>query len=252
MAPPGWAGGGSQGARYQTAPRYPPAAALSVARVLYWPLSLRLLSGQSRSPFGGVGVGERLGAWRFATKVHSLPTASRRFCVHKPCPPERHFSLQSLKHAPDSLSCPLRKKHKLGTMTTTPKHLYPFIQHSVNVYCEPDITSGCVPAVPDLTVMHTRMFLECCFSALVISGVPLISRREPLGQDEVQLLTNVAHTWPSTTCPCSLFHCSPPFLCSSRTPLVSASSTSRLHLPWSSLPDELSLVPYLRFQGHFP
>lgn len=96
-----------------------------------------------------------------------------------------------------------KKKHKLGTMTTTPKHLYPFIQHSVNVYCEPDITSGCVPAVPDVTVIHTRMFLECCFSALVISGVPLISRKEPLGQNEVQVLTNVAHTWPSTTCPCS-------------------------------------------------
>ena len=94
-------------------------------------------------------------------------------------------------------------------------------------------------------------FLNVAF-LLGLSGVPLISRREPLGQDEVQVLTNVAHTWPSTTCPCSLFHCSAPFLCSSRTPLVSASSTSRLHLPWSSLPDELSLVPYLRFQGHFP
>ena len=102
--------------------------------------------------------------------MHSLPTANRRFCVHKPCPPERQFSLQSLKHAPDSLSCPVRKKHKLGTMTTTPKHLYPFIQHSVNVYCEPDITSGCVPAVPDLTVIHTRMFLECCFSAWLYQG----------------------------------------------------------------------------------
>ena len=55
-------------------------------------------------------------------------------------------------------------------MTTTPKHLYPFIQHSVNVYCEPDITSGCVPAVPDLTVIHTRMFLECCFSAWLYQG----------------------------------------------------------------------------------
>lgn len=99
-----------------------------------------------------------------------MPTANRRFCVHKPCPPERQFSLQSLKHAPDSLSCPVRKKHKLGTMTTTPKHLYPFIQHSVNVYCEPDITSGCVPAVPDLTVIHTRMFLECCFSAWLYQG----------------------------------------------------------------------------------
>lgn len=149
--------------RYQTAPRYPAAAAVSVARVLCWPLS-EAVFGTEPIAFGrsGGGMG-KVRSWgvRDRSAFLCLQPIGGFSRVHKPYPPERQFSLQSLKHAPDSLSCPVReKKHKLGTMTTTSKHLYPFIQHSVNVYCEPDITSGCVPAVPDVTVIHTRMFLE--------------------------------------------------------------------------------------------
>lgn len=183
MAPPGWAGRGAQGERHQTAPRYP-AAVASVARVLCWPLS--------EAVFGT----EPLALWEEWGWMGRRSWGSRQKCVpclqpiggfvRKPYPPERQVLPTVLKHAPDSLSCPVREKNiNWGTMTTTSKHLYPFIQHSVNVYCEPDITS-CVPAVPDVTVIHTRMFLECCFSALVISGVPLISRRELLGQNGVQ------------------------------------------------------------------
>lgn len=68
--------------------------------------------------------------------------------------------------APASLSCPVRKTWKLGTVTSAQKRLYPFIQHSLNVYCTTYMVSGCDPAFPDLTVMHTKVvfpngFLPC-------------------------------------------------------------------------------------------
>lgn len=49
--------------------------------------------------------------------------------------------------------------------------------------------SGCVPALPDL-VVHTKVMHAESFFCLAAS---LVSRKEPFGQDKVQVLTNVAH-----------------------------------------------------------
>ena len=60
--------------------------------------------GTERLAFLGSGGGwGKVGSRGFATEVHSLLTANQRFCVRKPCSPERQFSLQSLKHALDSV-----------------------------------------------------------------------------------------------------------------------------------------------------
>lgn len=134
-------------------------------------------------------------------------------------------------------------------MTTTPQRLYPFIQHSFNVYCEPNIKSGCVPALPDLNGDTQKvMFPECCFCTLLTPAPSLMSRREPLGQGEIQVLTNLAHTWPSTTCPCSICCCSaPPLSCSSNAPLWFLPSWALLALCLlhPSPPPALSILPCL-------
>lgn len=152
-------------------------------------------------------------------------------------------------------------------MTTTPQRLYPFIPHSFNVYCEPNIKSGCVPALPDLNSDTQKvMFPECCFCTLLTPASSLMSRREPLGQDEIQVLTNLAHAWPSTTCPCSICCCSaPPLSCSSNAPLWFLPSWALLTLPPPPLPSTCLEYPSLplyrvnssstlttRFKGHFP
>lgn len=151
-------------------------------------------------------------------------------------------------------SCPVRekKKHKLGTMTTISKHLYPFIQHSECLPGARHYERLCSLAVPDVTVIHTRMFLECCFSALVISGVLSFPGGNRLDRMEVQALTNVVHTARPRLAPAAL-------------PLFTSLFMLQSHTSGFCLPPPLAstcldppcqitqrVVPYLRFQLHFP